>query len=220
MANLPSGEQKRSLQEAFAGKNAEMKAVAQAAFSLAKSYPDKFEVDVIKGENRIDFSARSNFEFDDAKFNIQISLDHRVGRSTQEILINEEGKAHLDPDAISYRLDISFGEEVDREYKETASRAVGFRGSDKETQELKEHLSALLSAIYGGNPEEGTTSYIDNYAETTITTKSALELLQNASKFNLPNSFGLRLKPTLKDFYEWVKSNQDRQAKAVRGLLS
>lgn len=216
--NLKRSEQ-RSPIDYFAQKRASMEAIAQTSLLAAKTHPDQFEATLTQSEAGIDLTICSTFEFDNTRFRLRISLDHRTDRSIKQVSFVEEGKSYYQPNVISYRLDISTGKEVEREHSIEVSRAKELDPTDAETQKLRSGVLDMLLATYVSTGDERVVSCVDTYADTTVKTSEALAIIQGASNFKLPNERDFGTIITLKDFMEWINENQNTVSKSIKGLL-
>ena len=142
--------------------------VEMAVGELLRKSPEFFSVDEpLRNGFMFSFSATGNLVFDDGAIRLRVSLSkYKSGDEiTQEILLR-------DPSGnILYRLDINSGSKVEEEKGRISSVETG-------NEEVKKAISRMLHDSYGVS-NGVTVSRYDNWAETEITTESALNFIKN-----------------------------------------
>ncbi len=143
--------------------------IEKASNALTTSDPHLFAVDKpLNDDYLVSFTARTMLQYDDGELELRISLTKykKSGELTQEILLQEPNGERL------YRLDISSSPKKDTEKNNMSSLVA-----EVEDVSHAKALSKMLSDTFGISG--GTTvSRIDNWAETTITTDSARQLIE------------------------------------------
>ena len=165
-----------------------LKEVRSAAIGLAAKHPDKFSVTVVRGDDLVNITAITEFDvrLSDGTQNFILSLDvtqKREGGIVNEVMIYQPDKPWTVEDRISYRLDISQGQAVDAQHQ----RISGL-GTDKRVD--SQIWQGWLDGNFENSPDGQLSSITDNFAESTISSDSALYLLKSAKNLRRPKEYG------------------------------
>ncbi|MBN1169022.1 hypothetical protein JXA63_03980 [Candidatus Woesebacteria bacterium] len=193
-----------------------MQAVRNAALELTNAHPDQFSVIPITNEHMQQILAETEFdvEFEDRPETLRLTLDVTAWDSGDlENCINirpAEGK-WMDDDAVSYRLDISQGRDVIDEYERLKAK-ISIAPESTSDEWFQETMRGVIAGMYDIGDNGMVSEMTDNYAETTIKTDTAKQILINAKNLRRPiDGYGRVRGVTFTQFREYIDQNEGRQ---------
>lgn len=186
----------------------QLRAVRDEAINLANNNPDKFSVRPRGNNSFVGISAETELDAtvgdEQTRLRLSIGVEAWKGGSMENSvnISSTDGKTWADDGAVSYRLDASQGSQVEEEHQ---------RLKDLEVSEKKGGFFGVLKAMRKSSYEKGKdgvlTDISDNYAETTIETGDALDILKNAKNLQKPANGGV----SLTDFQKMMQEQEEKR---------